>query len=141
MTEYDAPDLTAVGFLYAIMRDPSVPIRQRVAAASKLLPLTAHEQGPRFVEREPWPGEQRITIIIEGLNPDPQYQPIPAHVQRAYADIAAFEVARLAARPATSASLAAEGEAIYKSQQQIERDRQWIERCRRYGLDPTQYMH
>lgn len=47
---YDAPGLSPRGFLLAVMHDPSVPIRDRMDAASKLLRLYGENsfKPPRF---------------------------------------------------------------------------------------------
>jgi hypothetical protein len=64
---YDNPDLSPLEFFSAIYRDKTLPLSVRIDAASKALPYTAHPPPPVFVEREPWPGESRVTIQIGGL--------------------------------------------------------------------------
>lgn len=80
MRPCDAPGLNPLGFFLAIMHDASMPMHTRIEAASKALPYTLRPPLPPesiFVEREPWPGEARITIQIIGLpteakDPEPQ---------------------------------------------------------------------
>jgi hypothetical protein len=45
------------------MHDPKVSMYHRTEIAKFLMQLL----GPAFREREPWPGEARITIVIGGL--------------------------------------------------------------------------
>jgi hypothetical protein len=58
----DAPGLTPLGFLLAVMHDPTLPIATRIKAASAALPLT--ESVPRSTAPAP-----SCTIIIGGLPP------------------------------------------------------------------------
>ena len=64
------PTLNPLQFFLAIMHDTTMPLHTRIEAAAKALPYTITrppELLPVFVEREPWPGEQQITIQIGGL--------------------------------------------------------------------------
>jgi hypothetical protein len=61
----DDPSLSALDFLFAVMRDRSFPISVRMDAASRLLPLT--KSVPRAVTPEP-----RCTIVIGGLPTEDQ---------------------------------------------------------------------
>jgi hypothetical protein len=56
---YDA----ATQWLLDRMHDPKVSMYHRTEIAKFLMQLL----GPAFKEREPWPGEARITIVIGGL--------------------------------------------------------------------------
>ena len=60
----DAPGLAAKEFLYAIYRDPRLPMSTRIQAAKELLPFT--ESIPKPVVQGP-----TITIVIGGLK-DPE---------------------------------------------------------------------
>jgi hypothetical protein len=61
---YNAPGLSPLQFLQEVYRDSSVPMYLRMLAAERAAP---YEHCPVFVQREPWPGEHRIVIKIEGL--------------------------------------------------------------------------
>jgi hypothetical protein len=61
---YNDPTLSPLAFLKAVYSDSSVPMFLRMMAAERAAP---YEHCPAFVEREPWPGEHRITIVIQGL--------------------------------------------------------------------------
>jgi len=61
----DDPSLSALDFLFAVMRDRSFPISVRMDAAARLLPLT--KSVPRAVAPEP-----RCTIVIGGLPTEDQ---------------------------------------------------------------------
>jgi hypothetical protein len=67
---YNNPKLTATEFLLGVMHDPSLPLAVRTDVADRLLKILPPEYyGPIFREREPWPGEKRVTINIGGLPP------------------------------------------------------------------------
>jgi hypothetical protein len=53
----------ATQWLIDRMHDPKVSMYHRTEIAKFLMQLL----GPAFREREPWPGEARITIVIGGL--------------------------------------------------------------------------
>jgi hypothetical protein len=61
---YNNPGLSPLQFLQAVYRDSSVPMYLRMLAAERAAP---YEHRPTFVERDPWPGEHRVIIKIEGL--------------------------------------------------------------------------
>ena len=66
--QYDNPELSAVDFLLAVMRDRSLSIPVRVDAAAKLLPL--------------YQKTQTITIRIEGGLPNLSPDEVAASVTR-----------------------------------------------------------
>jgi hypothetical protein len=61
---YNAPDLSPLAFLLAVVHDPSVPISMRILAAHHAAPYVAAPQGLRWEDRDPM---DRLTIVIEGL--------------------------------------------------------------------------
>ena len=61
---YNDPNLTPLAFLQAVFNDSSVPMHLRMLAAERAAP---YDHQPMFIERELWPGEHRITIVIQGL--------------------------------------------------------------------------
>jgi hypothetical protein len=65
---YDNPDLMPREWLLAVMHDKTISLRTRIEVAAELLQRWPEEYG--FRAREPWPGEPRITIIINGLGND-----------------------------------------------------------------------
>ena len=60
---YDDPTLTPLQFLRAVYSDPSVHMHHRMRAAEVAAPYLTR---PMFQEREPWPGEHHVTIVIGG---------------------------------------------------------------------------
>lgn len=62
---YDNPDLSPLAFLQAVYSDPSVNMYHRMRAAEVAAPYM--QSRPVFQEREAWPGEHLITIVIGGL--------------------------------------------------------------------------
>ena len=62
---YDAPGLTALQFLAAVMHDPHTPIHARMDAADKLLRLCAHI--PANMHGAYLRGELDTIIRIEGF--------------------------------------------------------------------------
>jgi hypothetical protein len=63
--KYNEPKLSPLAFLRAVYSDASVPMIHRMRAAEV---AALYDSTPMFLEREPWPGEHRIRIIIQGLH-------------------------------------------------------------------------
>lgn len=64
--EYNDPNISMLGFLQAVARDPTVPSSLRIRAAELAMPYEYHP--PVILECEP-PRGHRVTIIIGGLPP------------------------------------------------------------------------
>jgi hypothetical protein len=66
---YNAPDLSPLAFLLAVVHDKSVDINHRIHAAECAMPYTAHPQGLRWEDRDPM---DRLTILInvDGIIPN-----------------------------------------------------------------------
>jgi hypothetical protein len=75
---YDAPGLSPLEFLLAVIHDPTVPLNHRMDAAVAAAPYR-NDPRPYFRERPHWPGESAITIRIEpfGNGPPELIQPEP----------------------------------------------------------------
>jgi hypothetical protein len=63
---YDDPDLSATEFLFTVMRDRSVPIEDRVDAASWLLML---ERFPHILDQISKFGELRLKEMLDEMHP------------------------------------------------------------------------
>jgi hypothetical protein len=63
---YDDPTLTASDFLFSVMRDPSVPIEDRIDAARFLIFLNRY---PYILEQIAHFGEARLKEIFDELPP------------------------------------------------------------------------
>jgi hypothetical protein len=58
---YNAPDLSPLAFLLAVVHDQSCNIKDRIHAAECAAPYTAHPQGIKWEDRDPM---DRLTIVI-----------------------------------------------------------------------------
>ena len=68
---YNEPGLTSKEFLYAVMRDPTLPLGQRMDAAVKLLPLE-HPQIPTYYGEFPASRTVEVIIRIPPLSKEPE---------------------------------------------------------------------
>jgi hypothetical protein len=61
---YNAPDLSPLAFLLAVVHDHSVDINLRIKAAEAAAPYVAPRQGIKWEDRDPL---DQLTIIIGGI--------------------------------------------------------------------------
>ena len=72
---YNDPAVTSKEFLRAVMHDPTLPLGQRMDAATKLLPLEV--EVPTYYGEVPVSRAVALTIRIEGINGSVSVEQVP----------------------------------------------------------------